>query len=271
MRWSGKARNAKTVIIIEPVAHSAGHSIGGLMRSLARILRGLAYWMRGRPGRALASCLSAGVMVVVMVLTLILWRATVSRQTRTQPPAFVPKTRDRNTAAPGASECGTERWAVKTLSDPFAGAIDLHVITKTTIADLQARPAQQSSGSSERLSPDETTVYELSGIAREVKLEADRDFHLVLEDPNALGTTMIIEIVDPTCNGARDSLHREALTEVRRAFLTLVRSGQQYDLPQIIGRRIRVRGLGFYDLPHAQSGRAHNNLELHPVTFLALD
>ena len=175
-------------------------------------------------------------------------------------------------ARPTARVCGVDRWAVKTLSDTNAEHVDLTDVTATTIADLNALPARRWAEPGRRHPPEEMTVYEVDGIVRKVKAEADRDVHIVLEDPESPGMTIIVEVADPDCPGARESPHVEALKAARAMLLSLLRLGRPSDPRPLLGRRVRVRGVGFYDFPHGQTGRAKNDLELHPVLAItALD
>jgi hypothetical protein len=40
---------------------------------------------------------------------------------------------------------------------------------------------------------------------------------------------------------------------------------QYQSLGSVAGRRVRVRGVGFYDFAHEQTGRSASCIELHPV------
>jgi hypothetical protein len=177
-----------------------------------------------------------------------------------------------SSSAGGAPICGTDRWAVKTLSDSFAEHVDLADVTPTTVAALNALPSKGWTHPERRHPPEETTVYEVQGIVRHVKGEADRDVHIVLEDPVASGVTMIVEVVDPACSGASDSPHLRALEAARTMMVALLRTGRPRDPKPLLGRLVKVRGVGFYDFDHGQTGRAQSNLELHPVLAIeALD
>jgi hypothetical protein len=92
--------------------------------------------------------------------------------------------------------------------------------------------------------------------------EADGDYHLVLADQT--GRTRVAEIPDPSCV-ARISPFKAAIRAAR------ARMDGQFSVTSDFkpaGRRVIVRGIGFFDYFHGQTGMAPNDLELHPVTDL---
>lgn len=155
--------------------------------------------------------------------------------------------------------CGTERWAVKTLSDPGAIRIDPSRPTATSIGALVERPGHCDGGPDERVHPEERIVFEVVARVSLARLEDDHDYHVVLEDPDAPGARLVSEVADPNCAGAAQSAFRDMLSVARGSFEALARQAP------LAGRLVRVRGVGFYDFNHAQTGRAPNCLELHPV------
>lgn len=159
------------------------------------------------------------------------------------------------TPTPTPVACGVERWAVKTLSDDAASQVSLAEATPTTVAALNALPVRCSGLPDTRISPDEFRVYEVTGRVKEVRREADHDYHVVLEDPVAAGVTIVVEVVDPACSGAAASPHRDVLARTRASFEGM----------SVQGRLLRVRGVAFYDFAHRQAGRSESCLELHPV------
>jgi hypothetical protein len=89
------------------------------------------------------------------------------------------------------SECGIERWAVKTLTDPRASLVKQTPKT-SSVAALTRLPAPVAVRHRTRIAGVETTVYRLRVKLVEMKLEADDDVHLVVAGP-ATGQTMIVE------------------------------------------------------------------------------
>ncbi len=108
---------------------------------------------------------------------------------------------------------GKERWEIKTLSDPQVGAVKLDPSQIKHISVKTLRTKQKPAGASteQRISPVETTVYELEAAlikARWVwdprsgtptKKKGDRDIHLVIAAPSDHALTMIVEFPDPAC------------------------------------------------------------------------
>ena len=161
--------------------------------------------------------------------------------------------------APTAGACGTERWSVKIGSDPAACTTPLDPKT-TTIAELSAVPHPGTLPSNARVAPTETTVWELHDVTlSQYKLETDLDYHLVLAD--AAGATLIAEIPSPTCVPGNGAWH-PMIKAARAAFDAKhsVSTGWSYG-PETVS----LRGMGFFDVPHSQTGLAPNAVELHAV------
>lgn len=159
---------------------------------------------------------------------------------------------------PAGQSCGVERWDIKTLSDPDAARVELGSGIPTTIAALNNLAARCAGLPDRRISPDEFRVYRVVGIVTDVSLQDDRDYHVVLADPNDQSMTIVTEVADPGCDGARTSPHRQTLTQARASFDALGRSA-------LVGQRVRLTGVAFYDFDHRQRGRSRSCLELHPV------
>jgi hypothetical protein len=155
--------------------------------------------------------------------------------------------------------CGVERWSVKTGTDADAGLINLNSATATTIPALTSLTAPSTLPANNRVQPTETTVYKLSATLDEFKLEADSDYHLVLDD--GAGHTMIGEIPDPACVGSGSPL-TSGITNARSEFdakYSSTGSFQTVDVP------VTVTGVGFFDFLHGQTGVAPNGIELHAI------
>jgi hypothetical protein len=150
--------------------------------------------------------------------------------------------------------CGTERWDIKTGADPYTSSVSL-VPKSTTIATLVALGA--AGGGTSRESPTETTLWELKDVTLSmIKLETDSDYHIVLSDG---ADTMIVEIPYPDC----------ASTSPWHCFISRARAevDAKYTVgsPQYPAATVTVRGVGFFDYKHGQTGVAPNAIELHPV------
>jgi hypothetical protein len=152
--------------------------------------------------------------------------------------------------------CGTERWSVKTGQDTGAAGIGL-VPTVTTIAALSALP-KPSSLPSNRLSPVETTLWQLKDVTLTlIRMESDSDYHLVVQDG---ASHMIVEIPYPDCMGSSPWL---CLASRARAVIDAKYSVGSGDVTP--NATVSVMGVGFWDSDHGQTGVAPNAVELHSV------
>jgi hypothetical protein len=82
------------------------------------------------------------------------------------------------------SECGSELWSLKTLSDPQRFSVRLRP-TSTTVAAINARPMPSPTPTT-RSTPYERRVWQVRAQLVEFKLEADGDIHLALFDKGQL-------------------------------------------------------------------------------------
>lgn len=157
---------------------------------------------------------------------------------------------------------GEERWSVKTLADPAAVGV-IKTPTETTVANMVSliRPPSVN-GSLPRTGTTENTEYKIAATLTLYKQEADRDYHLVLEDND--DHTMIAEIPDPACV-AKDSPAFEQISRARQEFDSHFKVSSNKHATSI---PVVVTGIGFFDIVHGGSGQighAENNIELHPV------
>jgi hypothetical protein len=163
-----------------------------------------------------------------------------------------------------ASGCGTERWPVKTGTDANRNQVNTTPIA-TTITYLGSRPKPSSYPNNNRIAPYELHTYQVTAYVTQYKLEADSDIHLVLKD--TAGRQMIAEIPRPTCVGLT-SRWRTAITNARSAWVTHYSTTTTW---HFIHRSVTLRGLAFFDVPHGQTGKAPNAIELHPVINVHLN
>ncbi|HEV2722291.1 MAG TPA: Ig-like domain-containing protein, partial [Thermoanaerobaculia bacterium] len=144
-------------------------------------------------------------------------------------------------------------------TDPDVGQVNMSSSTATTIAALRALTAPATLPSANRVAPTETTIYTINATLTQYKLESDSDYHLVLQD--ASGNTMIAEIPSPNCVGA-GSPFGPGITNSRNEFdarYTATTSFQTANIP------VAVKGVGFFDFLHGQTGVAPNGIELHAI------
>jgi hypothetical protein len=162
------------------------------------------------------------------------------------------------------THCGTERWLVKTLSDPDRECVSLKPVD-ATVEELAALPQPARRPSAGRVRPVECAVYRVEGLLGGwdtfMKLENDGDDHLVLFGRTNQRVSIIAEIPSPECDGACRSGFAEQFGAARAALLEGVRRPNPGDLSPVV----RVTGVGFFDFKHGQTGVAPNGFELHPV------
>ena len=155
--------------------------------------------------------------------------------------------------------CGVERWSVKTGTDPQAPSINLGTYISSTIYNFHQSTRPSSLPSNGRVSPRETTQYRLSGTLTKYVREADSDYHLVIKD--SAGRSMIIELPAISCVGA-GSPFGTGISRARSQFdarFTATTSFKTTSTP------VTVKGIGFWDYLHGQTGVAPNGIEVHPV------
>jgi hypothetical protein len=162
-----------------------------------------------------------------------------------------------------AATCGVERWAVKTMSDRDAGAVNLNPVA-SSVAALVGFPAPAAPPPNRRVRPVEVTTYTLSVALVAMKLENDRDIHLVIATPARPSQTMIVEFPDaPACTPGTAPALATRMHNARAAFTAAF--GQPGPGLTRISGSARITGVGFFDRVHGQAGVAPNGIELHPV------
>ena len=166
-----------------------------------------------------------------------------------------------NESATGQN-CGVERWAVKTLSDPDTSLIDFNNMIPTTIAE-QAAFRYEQGGSRSRL-PSEQQVYSLVCAIVGFKHEADQDIHIIVED-TLTEQTMVVEMISPACMGVQGTARYEQIKELYTWFVMNI--GNPSDRFTFLRKHIPITltGVGFFDFCHGQKGTLENCREIHPV------
>lgn len=163
--------------------------------------------------------------------------------------------------------CGVERWSVKVGTDPDAGNVDLSHAVRASIFDLGLLTPPAEPPDNSRVVPTENTVFVINGLMTFYKKESDVDYHIVVQDPD--GHTLITEIPSPAClllNGSPRVLgpspFATGIAAARQNFdshLTAQTFFQNAQVP------VQIKGVGFFDFIHGQTGVAPNGIELHPV------
>jgi hypothetical protein len=161
--------------------------------------------------------------------------------------------------------CGTERWRIKTIFDNDAKRINFQP-RHTSISELVSLPAPEVL--SDERADEEKQVYSVEAVLLGWKQETehgDRDFHLVLADPNDVTRTMIAEVPSAECQGACSSAQAQHYVEVRQVLTAQLAEPQAHFRRLTPAWVLRVEGVGFFDIFHQQIGVAENCMELHPL------
>jgi len=159
------------------------------------------------------------------------------------------------------------RWKVRTGSDPDASLVK-ETPVRTTVEELAAKPRPADMKSPTEAHPHyqdrraegvERTIYEVEAVIVACKVQMSGSYHFHLK--GTTGQTMIANCVDP---GFVDTGSRWAkeIAVVRKEVETRLKPGPTY----IRGSHpVRIRGIGFFNQVHGQSGMAPNGIELTPV------
>ncbi len=153
---------------------------------------------------------------------------------------------------------GTERWSEKVLVDALESTINFTPVS-TTINYLVNIVTPAPSTTMPRYAGVEDKTYKVICNVTLKKDETDNDYHLVLSD----GTnTMIGEIPDPVCSAAASSSFTTQYLNARNFVDTYIGTG---NVSSVSIAPVEVYGVAFVDPPHGQTGKAPNNLEIHPI------
>lgn len=159
-------------------------------------------------------------------------------------------------------KCGGEdRWQQKILVDDKAMNINT-LSTLTTIASINsinttAEP-NKFADNKPRMSIEQQVYTIKHCYISDALRENDNDVHLVIEDGK--GHHMIAEIPDPTCIGIATSPWLGDIQKVRNFFLDHASNYRHF--------LFTVTGPLFVDKAHSQTGKADNNIEIHPILKL---
>ena len=155
--------------------------------------------------------------------------------------------------------CGVERWSVKTGTDPQAPSVNLASYVSSTIYNFHQSTRPGSLPSNGRVAPRETTQYRLSGTLTKYVRETDSDYHLVIKD--SAGRTMIIELPASNCVGL-GSPFGPGISHARQQFDSRFTATTSF---KTTSTAVTIKGVGFWDFLHGQTGVAPNGIEVHPV------
>lgn len=161
-----------------------------------------------------------------------------------------------------AASCGEWRWPVKTLSDPRRFDVDLTSRDVTVERLRSLDPPSSLTPRTRRVGPVEERVYRIEAQVVAGKIQEDSDIHLVIAIRRHLKKTMIVEFPDPAC--VESPFKRTRMRAARRSILRRCGRLSRAAFTDLRGR-VTLRGVGFWDEIHGQTGVAPNGIELHPV------
>ena len=162
-------------------------------------------------------------------------------------------------SVPLYAQCGVERWTIKTGTDSGASSVPLSTWISTTIYNMQQSAHPSTLPATTRIAPRETNQYSISGTLIKYVKEGDSDYHLVVRD--SAGRTIIVEIPSPNCVGS-GSPFGSGISNARRQFDAKFTATTTF---KSTTTAVTVRGVGFWDFLHGQTGAAPNGIEIHPV------
>jgi len=156
--------------------------------------------------------------------------------------------------AQGGARCGSDRWSVKTLTDPYRDSVS-SAVEPTSVAALVDLPQPRESRPQLGRLPLERRTFRVRAVLVDQRFQDDGDIHLVLADPTDRSKLLVAEIPDSAC--ATGTRHASDFAEARRAVNQLAN-----------GLTLEVTGVAFWDDDHGQVGNAANGIELHPVLLV---
>jgi hypothetical protein len=158
--------------------------------------------------------------------------------------------------------CGVERWPVKTLQDPAGRKLDLTKAKQTSVFALRTLSVERGPSGSRGVGV-ESTVYQVRARLVEAKVEEDGDIHLVITGPKTTGT-MIVEFPMVACASKATQGAKGRIKGARASFIRKCGMPGESSFTKLTGKAT-IRGVGFFDYLHGQTGVAPNGIELHPV------
>jgi hypothetical protein len=160
----------------------------------------------------------------------------------------------------GVAGCGTERAAVKHLTDGFVLPVNASVMTPEQLVSLAAPPVTQASP---RFPVEQQLVVLEDVHVIAAKREADSDLHVLLVSPT--GAELNVEAPQAQCDSA--SPYADVLAQARQAMdAAMPNVSSSHYTP--LDLTATIEGVLFFDVLHGQRG-APNGVELHPVTYFS--
>ncbi len=153
---------------------------------------------------------------------------------------------------------GEERWAIKVLDDQQADSIreNAHDTTIAELLQINTTTKENKYQEKKGRMAIESQVYRIRHcFITKVLIEDDNDLHLVIEDGKK--HTMIAEIPDPKCKDAANSAFINFFIDARQTMADHANNYRHF--------MFTITGVLFVDKAHGQTGRASNNVEIHPI------
>jgi hypothetical protein len=158
------------------------------------------------------------------------------------------------------NKCGGEElWDQKVLIDAESSKIKNHPEV-TSIKEINGidSDVERRTKNNPRLDFEEKMITVKNVLIRKVILEDDNDYHLVVQDRD--GNHLIAEIVDPECRDAQSSDFIDNYYKVRSLMEKHADDFQHWTF--------NITGVLFKDRSHGQTGKADNDIEIHPILKL---
>ena len=166
------------------------------------------------------------------------------------------------------THCGTERWRVKTLTDADAAKVST-TSEPSDVATLVGETAPNSLPQDGRLAIEKKqVVVDALLIGRKVETK-DKDFHLVIANPDDPSQTMIAEIPNPVCTSACQSKFINDFKTARKAVVAELGQPTSKFVRLRTPEKVHIIGVPFFDFDHGQTGLADNCMEIHPVLSIS--
>jgi hypothetical protein len=184
-----------------------------------------------------------------------------------QRPADIPVLPARRGAPQPKFQRPAYRWGVRTGSDLDSNLVKDHPV-HTTVEELAAKPRPKGMETGTEISDDrrssevERTIYELEAVIISYKIQVSGSYHLNLQGET--GQTIIANCVDPQFVPPGSRWAKE-IAETRKKVVARLKPGPTYTQ---VSHRVRIKGIGFFNRIHGQTGAAPNALELTPVLEL---
>jgi hypothetical protein len=158
--------------------------------------------------------------------------------------------------------CPVERGPVKEGSDADRYKVSTTVYA-TSVYTLRSKAKPSTYPRNNRVTTTELHTWSVTAYLKQYKVESDGDIHLVIKD--SAGRAMIAELPYGSCVPTT-SRWKASIASARAAFLHVYTATTSW---HYVSRSVTLRGLGFFDPPHGQTGAAPNGVELHPVISVA--